>query len=236
MKIKWYNIIESTNSKLSSLKNSCPDKQVVAAYEQSAGKGQRGNVWESEPRKNLTFSILFYPTGIQAKDQFLISQAVAVGICSYIRGKGIESEIKWPNDIYVGGKKICGILIENAIEGSMLKSSIAGIGININQRVFPGYLPNPTSLALLTDRTFRIEDELEELLGYIFGEYDSIGSQTVEKYLDRLYLKDIHHIYTDTATGKRFDGCIRTVTPEGCLVVECENGEERTFAFKEIAY
>lgn len=236
MKIKWYNIIESTNSELSSQKNSCTDKQVFAAYSQSAGKGQRGNVWESEPHMNLTFSILFYPEGIQAKDQFLISQAVAIGICSYLRAKGIESEIKWPNDIYVGGKKICGILIENAIEGAMLKSCIAGIGININQRDFPGYLPNPTSLAILTGRTFSIEDELEELLEYVFEEYDNISPETVEKYLDRLYLKDIHHIYTDTATGDRFDGCIRTVTPEGCLVVECDSGEERVFAFKEIAY
>lgn len=236
MKIKWYNIIESTNSELSSQKNHCPDKQVFAANAQIAGKGQRGNVWESEPGRNLTFSILFYPTGILAKDQFLISQAVAVGICRYLRAKGIESDIKWPNDIYVGGKKICGILIENAIEGSMLKSCIAGIGININQRVFPGHLPNPTSLAILTGREFTIEDELEELLKYIFEEYDSISTATVERYLDRLYLKDIHHIYTDTATGKRFDGCIRTVTPEGCLSIECDDGEERIFAFKEIAY
>jgi len=236
MKIKWYNIIESTNSELSSQKNSCSDRQVFAAYSQIAGRGQRGNVWESSPHMNLTFSILFYPVDIQARDQFVISQAVAVGICSYLRAKGIESEIKWPNDIYVGGKKICGILIENAIEGTALKSCICGIGFNVNQRVFPGYLPNPTSLAILTGREFIIEDELEELLSHIFEEYDRIGPSTVSDYLDRLYLKDIHHIYTDTATGSRFDGCIRTVTPEGCLAVECDNGEERTFAFKEIAY
>ena len=236
MKIKWYNIIESTNSELSSLKNFCADKEVFAAYSQSAGKGQRGNVWESEPHKNLTFSILFLPKGILAADQFLISQAVAVGICNYLGSKGVEAEIKWPNDIYVGGKKICGILIENTIGGAMLRSCIAGIGININQTVFPGWLPNPTSLALLTGQTYTIEAELETLLEFVFDEYDRIGPETAGSYLNRLYLKDIHHIYTSTATGARFDGCIRTVTREGCLVVECAGGEERIFAFKEIAY
>ncbi len=120
---------------------------VVVADYQTAGKGCGTNTWESERGKNLTFSMLIHPKGIPANQQFHITEIVSVALCkmlqSYIYNK---VEIKWPNDIYVDDKKICGILIENRLQRTDIKDCIIGIGLNVNQTVFKSDAPNPVSI------------------------------------------------------------------------------------------
>ena len=125
-----------------------PHATVVSTYNQTAGRGQRGNSWESEPHKNLTFSVLLKPQHIIAREQFYISEIVSVAIVNTLRKYIIDQPIaiKWPNDIYVNDDKICGILIENTLSGYSISQSIAGIGININQQTFLSNAPNPISL------------------------------------------------------------------------------------------
>ena len=126
---------------------------VIATREQTAGRGQRGNSWEAEPGKNLTFSMLLRPRGLHAARQFELSMVVSLAIADAIDAllpQGVRTAVKWPNDIYIGMEKVCGILIENRLAGPFIEYSVAGIGININQRRFLSDAPNPTSAVVRT--------------------------------------------------------------------------------------
>ncbi|MDE6431375.1 MAG: biotin--[acetyl-CoA-carboxylase] ligase, partial [Duncaniella sp.] len=121
----------------------------VSARRQTAGRGQRGNSWESAPGKNITMSILLRPEGLHPSRQFVISRAVSLAITGVLRRYMPASavRVKWPNDIYVDDRKICGILIENVISSASIRQSVVGIGINVNQRRFLSDAPNPVSMA-----------------------------------------------------------------------------------------
>lgn len=152
VKVNWLKEIDSTNSEAHRRRHEATDFTVWAAEFQTAGRGQRGNTWESAVGENLTFSILFKPSNFLSTRQFELSQVVALGVVGYLATHGIEAKIKWPNDIYVGDKKICGILIENVLSGATLSVCIAGIGINLNQKIFRSDAPNPTSVLIELER------------------------------------------------------------------------------------
>ena len=121
---------------------------VLVADYQTAGRGQGTNSWESERGQNLTCSLGFSPDGVKASRQYILSMAIAVALTETLAGLPHPVSIKWPNDIYVGDKKICGILIENMLKGEHIRHCIIGIGLNINQKRFVSDAPNPTSMAL----------------------------------------------------------------------------------------
>ena len=205
---------------------------VVAEY-QTAGKGCGTNSWESERGKNLTFSLLIHPEGISAKEQFFISEAVSVAICEtlapYIYNK---VEIKWPNDIYVGDQKICGILIENRLQGTEIKDSIIGIGLNVNQREFKSDAPNPVSLYQLTGK----ETDRETLLNSFLQAFDKAlhNKTTCFVYKKMLYRKGKQYLYKDKTTC--FVATLTDVLPDGRLLLVDQEGQERLYAFKEVAF
>jgi len=149
-KIEWFDEVDSTNSRLIADKESKCSGTVYSALYQSAGRGQRGNRWEASKGENLMFSLLFKPDNISADRQFVISQATALSVAQYLQGIGIQAKIKWPNDIFAGDAKICGILIENFVTDGNISASIIGVGLNLNQTLFPENLHNATSAALLT--------------------------------------------------------------------------------------
>lgn len=154
--IIWLESLDSTNNEVARRIMSLDNLSVVSAYSQTQGRGQRGNIWISEPGENLTFSVILkYGDDVQgnfpcfpAKNQEVISAITAISIIELLSEYGIDAKIKLPNDIYVSDKKICGILIEHTVKGESLKHSIIGIGLNINQCNFDVNLPNPTSLAV----------------------------------------------------------------------------------------
>ncbi len=165
--------VTSTNDRLAEL---CQEKKIkefttLMAEYQTAGKGQRGNSWESEYGKNLTFSTVFYPQTIAPASQFILSMAVASAICTalahYVHADCLQ--IKWPNDIYWKDKKIAGILIENDLTGSQISQSIIGIGININQEEFHSSAPNPVSLRQITQKETDRMEVLNSVLAHIIA-------------------------------------------------------------------
>ncbi len=121
---------------------------VVVAEFQTAGRGQRGNRWASEAGTNLMFSVVLDASYLLAGEQFMLLQAVALALTDTMASWGLDARIKWTNDIYIGDRKITGVLIDHAVSGAFLGRSGAGIGINVNQTVFDDWLPNPTSMAL----------------------------------------------------------------------------------------
>ena len=217
-----------------------PHATVVSTYNQTAGRGQRGNSWESEPHKNLTFSVLLKPQHIIAREQFYISEIVSVAIVNTLRKYIIDQPIaiKWPNDIYVNDDKICGILIENTLSGYSISQSIAGIGININQQTFLSNAPNPISLIHYINTPTSLEKILEEVTDEIISlfnhynstqEYDNLH----DLYTSMLWRKDGYFLYS-TPNGSPFLAKIENVAPDGILTL-CDNlGNSHKFAFKEV--
>lgn len=238
--IRWFDVTDSTNNQLIFDKNLLEDKCVYAALFQTAGKGQRGNHWESRSGENLTFSILFRPTSIASNQQFTISEAVALGVVDYLRLKGISAKIKWPNDIYIGDKKICGILIENTISNDKLTYSVAGIGLNLNQKHFDSDAPNPTSLALESGLSFSPKEELPILLSCIFAHYEQLQSikfDLLEKrYTSQLYRLNEFHTYIQLSDNKEIVAKIIGIDKTARLLLETSDGSVLPFAFKEIKY
>lgn len=247
VKVNWLEEIDSTNSEANRHRHESSDFTVWAARFQTAGRGQRGNSWESSRGENLTFSILLKPLNFLSNRQFELSQVVALGVVHYLHTKGLEAKIKWPNDIYIGDRKVCGILIENVLSGDTLSVSVAGVGVNLNQKVFRSDAPNPTSVALEIERIGGspewMEDaqELTLLLGQIAILYEHLlyhnGKEEIERlYLSSLYRKDELHLYEDLTTSEVFEGYIRGVEPNACLRIERADGGFKYFAFKELKY
>lgn len=164
--ILWLETADSTNSELRRRIAGLDNLSIVAAREQTAGRGQGTHTWFSSPGRNLTFSILYRfgdAYALAASDAILITQVTTLAIRDYLLGHGVWARIKWPNDIWVEDRKICGILIENTLESGMVRESIVGIGLNLNETGWPPELPNPVSLRELTGREYAPETELTAL-------------------------------------------------------------------------
>ena len=146
--IIWFDSVDSTNEEAKRHISDIDNLSVLSALEQTEGRGQRGNTWTSAPGENLMFSIVMKDLSLPAHDQFVLNEIASLSVVDFLSQHGIPARIKWPNDIYAGSKKICGILIENSLRGSAVSTSIIGIGLNINQRNFDVILPNPTSMVL----------------------------------------------------------------------------------------
>ncbi|WP_439556658.1 biotin--[acetyl-CoA-carboxylase] ligase [Dyadobacter sp.] len=211
---------------------------VVITDHQLSGRGQRGTNWVANPGENLTLSVVLTPTFLPIQDQFLISQTIALGIKAYLEKYISGVEIKWPNDILVNRKKICGILIENTIQGSKLNTSIVGIGLNINQI----YLENDlaTSLSGETGSELTLGDEFAALIRCLDAAYLQLrsGNRIAEirsAYMNSLYgyAEEVKFSYKDRV----YTGTVIRVNELGLLSVRLSNGDELTdLGIKEISW
>lgn len=239
-------LTDSTNRYLTSLcderhDNVEPFTTVLADY-QSAGKGQRGNSWESEEGTNLTFSFVLYPSFLSAKRQFVISQIVSLGIVNALRkyvDEGIS--IKWPNDIYYHDKKICGMLVEVYLKGMNLGRCICGIGLNVNQEIFLSDAPNPVSLCTIigrkVDRMVLLQDvmgEIQCLYSKLMGDDDTMEKEIPYSYFQSLYRREGFYRYKDN--NGEFQAKLLKVEPDGRLLLEDDAQNQRSYLFKEIQY
>ena len=207
--IIWLESVDSTNEECRRRIYDIDNLSVVAALEQTSGKGQRCNRWISSPGENLTFSVaLKFPisggaaTGksglepMHAYDQFVLSEITSLSVVELLAEHGIEAKIKWPNDIYVAEKKICGILIENSLRGEWIQHSIIGIGLNVNQRNFDVTLPNPTSMVLCGGKSLELRPLLEEFMDILKAYLDRYGhirggyANLRKMYLSQLWPND----------------------------------------------
>ena len=241
MRIKWFEELDSTSSELLRHVGDYDNLSVVAAVNQTAGRGQRGNRWLSAPGDNLTFSLVLKPEALPAREVMALTCLATLAVRDTLRSEGVPAVVKWPNDVYVGKRKICGMLVENGLEGGRIAWSVIGIGINLNQAEFPAGVQNPTSLKLLTGRTFDVHAVLDSFCRGFESLYPALATQEGRDrlraaYESDLFRKDSPASYRDIATGEVFTGVIRGITPEGLLRIEKAGGPEKTFGFKEISY
>jgi BirA family biotin operon repressor/biotin-[acetyl-CoA-carboxylase] ligase len=231
--------VDSTNNYARNLlSNSKPmEGTVIIAQEQFAGRGQFGNSWLTQPGQNLTFSLILYPRRCPADKQFNLNKAICLGLIDFLQQFNLENlSIKWPNDIYCKDRKLAGILIENTIQGALVKESIIGIGLNINQREFPSGSGRPSSLSLETGNSYSLElirALLFEHLEYRYLQFQQENPRLHQDYLALLYQKGITAKYMQDELS--FEGIIQDVDSTGRLQVQV--GEElRSFAFKQISF
>jgi len=241
--VKWLESVDSTNSEAIRCFSDSDEFSVFAAKFQTGGRGQRGAGWESESGKNLTFSLIIKPSNLKANHQFAINKVITLSLKRYLEITGIEAKVKWPNDIYVGEGKICGILIENFLSGDKLSGSVIGIGLNVNQKKFFSDAPNPVSMSNLTGKEYLIEDELDNLLKIVLqmlkesiGDNGEIAPSLHKEYLKSLYRGGLFYEYEDVATGELFVAKITGVGKNGALILEKENGKRKSYLFKEVRF
>jgi BirA family biotin operon repressor/biotin-[acetyl-CoA-carboxylase] ligase len=232
--------LPSTNSYAAKLlkENKVREGTIIHTNFQTAGRGHSGNTWESEDCKNLLFSLILYPSMIIPADQFIISKIISLGICDFLRQHTTNVSIKWPNDIYINNDKIAGILIEASILSDEIENVIAGIGLNINQRIFNSDAPNPVSLGVITGKTYLIEECLKSLASYIDIRYKQLLREEKTE-IDSDYLSNLYRIgqwsdYRDSNVV--FKGRIISVDPSGRLQVEDCNGKLNEYGFKEVSF
>lgn len=211
---------------------------VISAGEQSKGRGQQENKWESAYGMNLIVSIILYPENIEAARQFLISKAISVALVRLLSEYSSDISIKWPNDIYAGGDKIAGILIENSVKGDRLESSVVGIGLNLNQTTFSTGLPNPVSLSMITGREHDPEKVLDDLCTHFESLYQMVEngqSMAVDRaYYNHLYRRSLFSDFS--IRGLTIKGSIEGVDEFGRLLLRDEGGAIRKFSFREIEF
>jgi BirA family biotin operon repressor/biotin-[acetyl-CoA-carboxylase] ligase len=220
------------------LKERLPEGSVVVAEYQSAGRGQVGNVWESDPGLNLTFSAVLYPSNISIDEQFILSQITALAVKKTLDAYTNGITIKWPNDIYWQDKKICGMLIENSLMGEHIHSSIIGVGLNINQLLFSDKAPNAVSLYHITgekqDKEKILANIRQKLYHYYLLILQGKDEDIRQNYKESLYHKEGFFAYSDS--NGSFEASIQDIEPTGHLLLQLRNGELRRYAFKEVTY
>lgn len=233
MQIVHFKEIDSTN--VEAQKNIYKHKDVVVADFQTNGRGQRGNVWSSQREANLTFSAVL-ELGVSVYEQFYVSMLAAVAVQKTLALYGLDAKIKWSNDIYIGDKKIAGILIEHHSMGETVAKSVVGIGINVGQTQFDANIPNPTSCALhglsvSKDQLLnRVCITLEELLTLP-------KDQIYRDFMSELWRSDGYYKYFDVEKADYFMASIENVEPStGELTLKTETGAFKKFWFKQVEF
>ena len=213
---------------------------LIHAERQTAGRGQRGHGWSSDEGLNLTFSLVLEPVFLPAGQQFLLSEAVALALVDTLARFGLQARIKWTNDVYVGDRKIVGMLLEHNLAGGMLRRTIAGIGLNVNQTEFDPALPNPASMRSLTGRMFDRDEVLGVLYERLMARYAMLEGDEREalqtEYRAALYRLNERQRFRRPATGEEFEAVIRGVRPAGDLLLEHADGTVRGYLFREVEF
>lgn len=229
--------IDSTNNYLTKLvhEQKISHGMVILADHQTNGRGQRNTNWQSNTGQNLLFSYYTKYNKLNVSEQFLITQYVSSSIHSYLCSLGIDATIKWPNDILVGTQKICGVLIENQLQGHFINGSIVGIGLNINQEKFNE--PSITSLKLIAGKRFTPLTVLENLLIHLntfFNKLMTLKKDEIKNYyLENLWL---YEKMGNFKSGKNiFQGTIKGTDEFGRLIIET-NKTIRIFDLKEVTF
>jgi len=235
--LTYFDSIDSTNNYANLLlkEKKISDGQVIIADFQSGGRGQRGSIWESEKGKNILFSIYIEPDNLLICDQSLLTKFISISLCEVLSLFRLDAKIKWPNDIVVDGKKICGILIENHIEDDKIKGSIIGIGLNVNQEKFE--IEKVTSLKLQTGK----DQDRMKILGILLDYLDKNRSylSNNKKHLNEMYLRNLYNLrvnsnfYSDLYGN--FSGFISDVDSSGKIEITTDLGV-LSFGIKELKF
>lgn len=220
------------------------DFTLIDADDQTAGRGQRGNSWETEDGKNIIFSLVCHPTWLRPSEQYVLSECIALSVvqalAEYIPAEDAKQlMVKWPNDIYFADKKISGTLIECDLMGRSVSNCIIGTGININQQRFVSDAPNPISLHNILGTDTDRGEVLDSVLNRFMNLYEKVkqgrAADIHEEYKSNLYRNDgTYYEYSDEIG--QFSAKVIDVEPSGRLILETSDGELRRYEFKEVKF
>ena len=212
---------------------------MVSTDEQTAGKGMGSNGWESEVGKNLTFSLALDVSFLPAERQFLLSEAVALGLYEALIHLIPEEKlhIKWPNDIYFENRKLAGILINSTIKANMMDISIIGIGLNVNQMRFQDWPTHPISLKMISGKTYDLQPLLEQVAESIYNKVETLKANPIvieQDYLKRLYR---YRTWADyEVDGKVLRLFMTGIDTFGRLMLADETDNSYCFEVKEVKF
>ena len=215
---------------------------AVWTREQTQGRGQVGATWYSGAEKDIAFSLVFYPGRLLVQQQFLLNMVVCNALCAYVKSVITEKEVhvKWPNDILVGNKKVCGVLIENVVRGDVISHSVIGVGLNVNTICFPEELSQATSLSIeqasfsgtQRSETLAVIEQVGAALS-VFYEVLPNAKTIQQRYLSNLFgMMEERTYFKD---GQSFKATITGVDDSGKLKMLVQ-GKEELFGFKEISF
>lgn len=227
----------STNSRIQEENNNGKllNGSALITEKQTVGKGQRGNIWVSEPHKNLTFSVITFPN-IDSKFAFHLNIIAALAVQKTLKDLKLIAKIKWPNDILINSKKICGILVENQIASKNIVQSVIGIGLNVNQIDFEKSL-NATSLKLEG-----VSVELKDVFNQIYSYLDFYYNLLIEsnfKLLLKLYYDNMlwyNSIGNFDDGNSTFKAILKGINNQGLLHLIKEGGKNSFYDIKEIKF
>ena len=237
----YFEELDSTNTYAMDMiaKTTPPNGTCVFTDYQTAGRGQIGRYWHSEAAKNLLVSYIFYPHTLKVEDQFYLSIISGLAVRDVVSHWVENVKIKWPNDIYIGNKKAAGILVQNCLRGDLIRSTVVGIGLNVNEKDFPTDLPNPISLYSITGFDIEIEQVFHFVSARLEFYYLQLKNNKYaflkNEFLNQLYRKDEWTEFTDLS-GIRFSGCITGIDPQGKLQMMTDDGVVKNFGFREVGY
>ena len=190
----WYDVLDSTNNEARRALEGLDNLSVIAAVGQSAGRGQGDHTWYASPGKNITATVVLKPENLSAGDYLFVTRVTTLALLSYLKDRGVQARIKWPNDIWVEDRKICGILIENILDGARMKACLLGIGLNINEEGWPENLPNPVSLKELTGKEYDVREELQALVEQISRHCEMLLDSDGRKYLEEEFSRNVFRL------------------------------------------
>ena len=238
---KYLEKVDSTNAYLLEWPEKERVDMVVFAGEQTAGKGMGANVWESETGENLTFSMGVDMAFLKAADQFLLSQAVPLGLLDVL-DTVLPSEqltVKWPNDLYFGNRKLCGILVNSTVHGMDMGVSVIGIGLNVNQIQFKDWPTHPISMRMILDREVALEPLLEQLVTAVDHRIEQLRSPEGIAKIKADYLKRLYR-YHQWGTFEAKNGIVKLyvdgIDEFGRLKTLDETGNTHIYDIKELKF
>lgn len=221
-----------------------PDFTLITSEDQTAGRGQRGNSWETLPGKNIIFTLVCHPEWVRPAEQYIFSECIALAVVDALRSclpedKAKLMKVKWPNDIYYSDLKISGTLIECDLMGRSISNCIIGTGININQATFYSDAPNPVSLLQILNHETDREAVLDAVVRSFVSLYERVRQGETayihSTYKQNLYRNDgTYYEYADESGT--FSAKVVDVEPNGRLILETEEGELRRYEFKEVRF
>ena len=236
--LKIYNILDSTNKEAHRLLAAGPLENglTLLARHQSDGKGQHGRSWVAQPDIHLAMTIIFQPQNMSPTELPTLGMKVSLGIIQALKNLDpqIHPLIKWPNDIYVDGKKLSGILIENSLSGSSVQNSIIGIGMNINESSFPPEIPNATSLLLITRQVYDILNVAALVRKHVLSVLQTPSSNWKAIYDEYIFGKEKRNLFE--SGDNRFYARVEDVSLEGAIVLRLDNGEVRSLLSHEVKW
>lgn len=236
-------VVDSTNDEMKrrlQSENKPKSGLVISTVKQTAGKGLGNNRWESQEGANLTLSMLLRPEFLLAEQQFNLNMAVSLGVYElvnyYLEDKNVK--IKWPNDIFVEGKKIAGILINHSISGNHILNSIVGIGLNINQDSFPEELPNAASMKQFSGIVYDLDEVMNNLLVHLNRYYQLIKKKQYDEFREayKYALFGYYKWLKFRKDGEFVIARIVGISEFGMLQLETESNETMECDLKEIEF